>query len=871
MVVRSHRDTLLAAVPHPALRATLLTAALLLPACSEDPETLAPLDLPYAGCTAIWLEATPRCVADPDAPLRVWLDQPADATVAVFVDGRPWPATRYSVEGFDGFGVSIRIPRGAEWLAVTLDEPRSRWTLPLRTTSETNEPPPGIRTSAHVDALLGEAHMAAESNRSEEALRLLDDAEPYAMRYPKGEAELATYRGVVRWHQNRNHDAATLLRQGVAFGLKLHDAALVLDSLHTYAGILAELGYHEAAVAWIETGLRAAAKDASSYPGPEQSKLESTAGHVYLLHGRRSGTVSPRAERLLGQALDRARPGGEHPDPLTVPGIRLTLAEVALERGDPEAALSTLAAVRFDDVPTVDEHVRLREAGLRALDDAGRPWPALSTALTHLEHAAARAGTPDARWRLAVRRGDVLARRGRLDEAVAAYQTAEGEALRLAELAALGVGRDATVTAYGESTERLIAGLLALGRPEEALCRAREAEARRIQAVGRPTSPAERERLDHAIDEHTAARRALDDANTASRDLPRHDREQLQRDVARSEALRTKIVDEILRTRSTWRPRCEDLSPRAPGELVLGLYPSTRGARRGWWVFVRDDSGTTALGLAGGPVRALDDPALAVELLEPFRERIAAATRVRVLASGAAQHVDVHRLAWDAGALVQHVPVAYGAELPRLPDAAPISSPVALVVANPTEEIDVLPHEIHAAARSLTTRGWELEAPEPVAADRERVMDELARAQLFVFFGHGDHEPPRARALPPHAGGTAGWPARLRLAPPTMLEIHDVLTLASAPRSVTLLGCETGVPGGGGGGMSLALAFLVAGAAEVVATPEETVSQVSLPTALGLLERVSGDTPDLVRELATTQAALLARGEAIGRYRAWVR
>lgn len=848
--------------------AALLTLAVSLRSGREDLDTLD--ELPYAGCKAIWLEATPRCVVDPEAPLRVWLDQPADASVAVLVDGNAWPAERYLVDGFDGFGLSIPPPLDAERLTVVIDETRSSWTLPLRTAPDDTYPP-GIHTSDGVDSLLAEAYMAGEANRSDEALRLLDEAEPDATRYPKGRAELATYRGVVRWHQNRNHDAATLLRQGVAFGLKLDDPALIRDSLHTYAGILGELGYHAAAIDWIETALRVAATDASIYPGPEESRLESTAGHVYLLHGRRSGSVSPRAEQLLGQALDRASPGSEHADPSTVPGIRLTLAEVALERGDPEAALATLAAVRFDDVPTVDEHVRLREVELRALDEAGRPWPALSTALTRLEHAVSQAGTADARWRLAVRRGDVLARKGRLDEAVAAYQAAESEALRLAELAALGVGRDATVTAYGESTERLVAGLVALGRPEEALCRAREAEARRIQAVGRPTSPAEREQLDRAIDEHMAARRALDEANTAGRALPQRDRDRLQRDVARTEALRTKIVDEILRTQSTWRPRCEDLSPRAPGELLLGLYPSTRGARRGWWVFVRDDTGTTAIGLAGGPARALDDPALAIELLEPFRSRIAAATRVRVLASGAAQHVDVHRLAWNGGALVQHVPVTYGAELPHSPAAGPSASPMALVVANPTEEIDVLPQEIHAAARSLSTRGWELEAPDPTAADRERVMSDLARAQLFVFFGHGDHEPPRARALPPHAGGTAGWPARLRLAPPTMLEIHDVLTLASAPRLVTLLGCETGVPGGGGGGMSLALAFLVAGAEAVVATPEKTISEVSLPTALGLLERMSPTTPDLARDLAATQAAMLARGETIGRYRAWVR
>jgi len=71
--------------------------------------------------------------------------------------------------------------------------------------------------------------------------------------------------------------------------------------------------------------------------------------------------------------------------------------------------------------------------------------------------------------------------------------------------------------------------------------------------------------------------------------------------------------------------------------------------------------------------------------------------------------------------------------------------------------------------------------------------------------------------------------------------------------------------------MSLALAFLVAGAEAVVATPEPTKSELAFATGLGLLESMPADAPDLVDRLSSTQATMLARGDSMGRYRAWVR
>lgn len=854
-----------------------VTVALVLGCSREPPEPLSqlvanadprPLDVDHAGCAEVWLEPVPRCLVAPGTSLRLWLVQPRSTQATVRIDGQPWPATEYFVEGMEGFGLEVTPPPGAAMLEVELASSRSRSSLPLGPWSEEARPPNGIATSREVDAALGRAFESSLAGRHLEALRLLAEVEPLASRYPQGRAELATYQGIVYWGQGRYHDAAVSLRKGVVFGLALRDRGLVGDALPMYVGILAELGYTDAAAEWSAEVLASSRDEQDCVV---VAKHLSTLGYTQLLLARRRETPPDAVPSILAQALVRVGPGGECPDPTTVPAILLTLADAALDRDEPATAAAVLADVVFEDVPTADQRLRLLDAQLRALDGMGRPWSELEEPLARLEAAAADAGTPEGRWRLQSRRGDALARRGRLEEAVVAYRRAESEAQRLSELAAVGLGRDAAVTAHEHSTERLVGLLVELGRPAEALCAVREAQARRIQAVGRqPATAEQREALDRAIETYDHARRALDQALLAGRLRPGLEREQLRLDVASGEARRAKAVDDILQAQSTWRPACDDLVPRRDGELLLGLYPM----RHGWFVFVQDDGGTRAQWLEGGPAHALDDPALGVELLEPWTQRFLLAQRVRVLASGPAQAVDVHLLQWNGGRLVEHVPVAYGAELPRAASAPSAGAgPLALLIADPTETLASSRQEVLTAAAWMREGGWVLDMPTPDEADRDRILDALARASFFYFSGHGEHDVQRARAraLPPYAGGARNWPARLRLRPPMVLEAHDVLMLAAAPRHVVLLGCETGVPGGTGGGMSLALAFLVAGAEEVVATPIAIRDEVGAAIGRALLEGIATTDVSLTKGLQQAQAAMLRRDEPVGRYRVWIR
>lgn len=827
----------------------------------------------YAGCKRVWLEPRPRCLFEPDAPLRLWIDRPRGSEVVVHVDDddEVWPTEEHVVEGMEGFGLALQLPSGAEVMTVEIPSAGGTWSLPLTLWSKDLRPPLGVSASRDVDRALVLAHREGEQGRHGEAHRRLDEVEDLAARYPKGRADLANYRGVAYWRQNRHHDATAALAEAVAFGIRLHDRELINDAVHVYAGVLAELGYWDAAIEWCDEVLELVRAEPELIPCGRLAKNLSTLGYAHLLLARHRGEPPTRAVELLEQALAKVGSDGECPDPSSVPAIVLSLADAALDRGEPPRALALLATIDIDAAPTADERVRLWDAKLRALDGAGRPLAELEQSLARLEQEVADAGLPEGRWRLALRRGDLLVRQGRLEDAVVEYRGAEAEAQRIAELAAVGVGRESAIALHGQSTERLVGSLAALGRTEQALCAAREAQARRIQGVGRASLTADqRDVVERAIEQYQAATLELDQARAKEHLLPRRDRETLRLEVERNEKVLATLANDILREQSTWRPSCEDLVPRRAGELLLGLHP----AGRDWLVFVQDDAGTTMRKLEGGPTRALEDPALGTELLEPHDERIAAARSIRVLASGRAQDLDVHLLSWRGARLIEHVPVTYGAELPRsISKRPPDDEPTALLVADPTETLPKATDEVRAAASWMTARGWTLDVPSADEADRSRVLEGLAHASFFYFAGHGVHELGTApeRRLPPYAGGSQSWPAHLRLEAGTKLEIQDVLMLPSAPEHVALLGCQTGVPGGAGGGMSLALAFLVAGAEQVVATPVQTTEPISLATVVGLLEGMTGSDIDLAEGLRTAQIEMLRRGEDVGRYRVWVR
>lgn len=828
----------------------------------------------YTGCREVWLEDVPRCLFDPDQPLLLWVEHPDPSRVELRVDGEPWPGEVEHVEGLDGFRVTLELPPTADFIDVVFADPTvPPWSLWVTARARAPDRGPHVRSSKDFTVGYGEVFAAAEAGDHQVALERLDELEEHAVRFPKGRANHATLLGIVQWWKGRYYDAAVSLREGVVFATKFDDEGTQTDALPLYAAVLAELGFVDAAAQWARRALEIDRGNPGLFSCDQQAQLRSTLGWVGLLQIVQGSEPFEDARRLLDEGLELVRPGGACQDRSIVPGLLLTLALFELHEGDALGALARLGEVEPADA-TPDQRVRLTDARVQALLIASPSTEAVKAVLLELEKAVARTGSAEGYWRLALRRGDALAAYGNPMGAVEQYRRAESFARELIELAAVGVGRETAALLHAQSTERLVSTLVRLGRTEDAFHAAREAQARKIHAVSAvvddPTDRIDRTRLSATYaEERDRLDRELKKADESST----HTKEQLRAAVHSSERELAKAADAILRMRSTWVPTHEDLVPRAEGELLLGLYPM----QGGWFVFVQDAQGADSRWLAGGPRHALDEPLLGQELLEPWSERLHAATKVRVLASGRAHRIDVHLLAWEGATLIEHKLVVYGAELPELalePDTG-ASGHRALLVADPTHDLSAAPGEVTAVGGALAKRGWDLgEGPLLRGeADRERVIRELKGVDLFYYAGHAVHDEAQGHglSLPPYTGGTRTWPAGLKLASDTALEIQDILTLTSVPRHVVLNGCQTGVPSGVGEGMSLALAFLVRGAEEVVATLAGEPDDLGLAVGEGLAFELSSDVVGLAEGLQRTQAKRLGRGEPVGRYRVWVR
>lgn len=828
----------------------------------------------YAGCREVWLEDVPRCVLDPDEPLLLWVDHPDPSRVELRVDGEPWQGRVERVEGLEGFRVALELPPTADVVDVVFSDPSvPPWSLLVTGRASATDRAPRVLSSKDLVVEYGKVFAAAGAGDHQGALQRLDELEEHAVRFPKGRANHATLLGIVQWWQGRYYDAAVSLREGVLFATRFDDDGTRTDALPLYAAVLAELGFVDAAAQWARRALKIDHANPGLFSCDQRAKLRSTLGWVGFLQTVQGSEPFEDARRLLHDGLDLVRPGGACQDRSIVPGLLLTLALFDLHRGDAIDALARLGEVDLADA-TPDQRVRLADARVQALLVASPSPEAVNDALLELEKAVARTESAEGHWRLALRRGDVLAAHGDLADAIERYREAEGFAREIIELAAVGVGRETAALLHAQSTEHLVSALVGLGRIDDAFHAAREAQARKLHAVSVAVEDSDdRTEIARLSATYTEERDRLDrELEKADRGAT-HEAVQLRAAVRSSERELAKAADAILRERSTWVPTHEDLVPRAEGELLLGLYPM----QGGWFVFVQDAQDTDVRWLAGGPRHVLEDPLLGQELLDPWSERLQRASKVRVLASGRAHHVDVHLLAWSGATLIEHKVVVYGAELPALerdPDAEAMDRR-ALLVADPTRDLSGPSEEVATVGGALVKRGWDLGEGPLLRGEayRERVLRQLEGADLFYYAGHAAHDGPHGQglSLPPYAGGTPTLPAQLELASGTTLEIQDILTLTLVPRHVVLNGCQTGVPSGVGEGMSLALAFLVAGAEEVVATLEDEQDELGLAIGEGLARELSSDIDGLAGGLQRTQARMLGRGERVGKYRVWVR
>lgn len=804
-------------------------------------------------CEELWLEERVRCVFSPDHPLQLWIDDERSADVEVLVNGRVMAGLRperSDVADIHGFGLEVVLPVDSSLLEVRVrGSSAAPWSLPL--VSKGSEPrPPGVPTSIEVSAAFSKVYYECLLGDYQAAARTLEEIEPFALRFPKGRADLMTFRGIVQWHQRKLYDAVSSLREGVLFATKLDDEVLFEESAPLYAATLAELGYLEGAEFWAKRAVRMLHP-----PCEDAARLRSTLGWVGVMQAELRGHAPPETRQWLQEGLSLV--ATECPSDDILPGLALSMALLDLHEGKPSDALSRLLKIEYARVTHRDEEVRLRDARVQALLAMGRLEEA-NVALAELPHVVERGGGPEGRWRLALRRGDLHHARGRADDAMAAYREAESEVPKLMAISALGLGRQTAAFLHRQSHQRLVSSLVEQSRLEQAFCAAREAQARRLSG----SNGLQRRELHTVIERYLSISEMLDRRYDEFRRGTVSEREDLDPQIADLERERNELLEKGLAA-GVSAPACDELMARSADELLLGLVPIGRE----WFVFVQDRSETQAYRIEPSE-RSLE------EILERVGDRVAEARRVRVLASGEAQDVDVHLLRWRGAALVQHVPVVYGAELPRTQAVAAARGghPRTLIVADPTGTLPMAIPEVRVVEHMLRALGWTIDAPDPSEVDDALMRERLPAASLFYYAGHGEHDAGGVRAgmLPPYAGGTKAWPSHLVLVPPAVFETHEIQLLDAVPEHVALIGCETGVPDYLGGN-SLALAFLQAGAEEVVATPDETDDVVGARTGVRLLLGASTGGIDLARGLQRAQKDLLDRGMEVGRYRVWVR
>ncbi|MEM9456485.1 MAG: CHAT domain-containing protein [Myxococcota bacterium] len=837
------------------------------PPPATDRPAVAPAKVEYGRCVMVnQLPAgNPECIYEPGAPLRLWVVHPEAAHVEITVDGQRSSASVYFKPDEPGQGFDVAVAsHDAERLSVHVpgEEP---WTLPLRSTTRLTDAelanlaafkrdsrvheaylllghlerlPPlrtlamrmldqGLLSKAVETTLVASYHLTQRLGRPDHAQRLIEQL-PDLEIYPRGRAAASIYLGNALLEQGRLIDAAQVYRDGGRYAVRMDDPGLQIDALSMYARVLAELGYFEAAAYWGSRVLPLVREH-----GDVASRVDvlTTIGKANL-QLREAGLAHDDPEPRFREALE-VRDHDDHEDrPVDLGELdpaRLGLATLAVLDGEPEIGLRHLETIDTAKL-TNEQLVDFFDLRLRALlaRPKGSETAAVHEALANLELAAAAATSPDVRWRAKVRGGVVLERLGDLSQARAAYEHAETLLDRQLLLARLGLTAQVGPMDHTEGTQRLISVLLAEGHASDALCVARRAQARRsrLSLLFRRLAPRARERLRPLVKAYLEAK---------------HEYEGLMRDHDRLTAEElARAPDEALRRRQSLESRaleilaadpdasgddprieCDDLAPRAPGELLLALYPHFGDLL----VFIEDDEGLThwVLPLTGRDAHEGDMDGLASQLLDRLEERLPHAERLRIAAVGFASALSIHALPWRGRPLAVQLPVVYGLELPPASPTASTGSPSrALVLADPrVEDTDL---ETHAVTQMLRGSGWAVSHEESTSLPAHALRRALTEVEHFHYAGHahyGGGQP--IRHWPPYPGGAAVEPSHILVGAKGRLDVHDVVMMERVPQTVVLMGCNTSVQDErvARGGWSLATGFVAAGSAAVIASTRE--------------------------------------------------
>lgn len=810
------------------MRNITLIGALLIGACVDAPtarpligvEFLCEETVEHAGRVAC------EFIRGEDAELKVWLP---DAEPEVWIDGEPHSSTaRHAVDG--GWRLTLAIPPGASEVVLRRSAPASaQWQISIAWRED--EFGSGALAAAFnanrwqecSEQARIELATAVQSGRALRALNVVRtgvicSAELGTRDFsnwlaaiediPVGEDIRALRRDEALLdtlaYQGFHYGVSDILDRALPRSVRLGNTISHAQMLMMRSDMLAQLGDIQGALVAANQAL-----DPLSHPhvSPcDRAAFRINTAWALLQAGERTHELSwlALAEDMLFISLGSAE---EHScSPAAAAMSLLNLARIALLRGSPHVADYWLDAASSFTTP--DGH---RESGeltlLRArtqilLGDVSAARGAMAAARTLVS------SHTDLEAELRITEAEMAEAMGDGPRAIELYL---GEHRRtLDRLGGVGHEQGAQRVMYDHisATQRLV-HLLLRDDPAAAFKLAREAAASGARLLAARISQARSNSVRKKMqDRYGALRDTCDRFLIDQWDLPKSERSALCTETLRSARLieRQALGDDM-------RVELASASLRKPAtdEVLLSYFPGSGGRLLG---FAATASEVHTAEIDGGalPTSAKGDAAsldrYSELLLEPFAHVIDGARRIRVLPSFGHQEPPFHAFPWRGAPLLVHAEVEYSLDLPVVDDLIDSPSGGALIIGDPQGDLEGARDEALYVAAALRVRGL---AVHPLIG-RDAVGLQL-RAMLpevdhLHYAGHSDH------------GGDFGWDGSLRLSQGTSLSIPDILTLGRAPRTASLLSCESGVVDEDprNQGVGLATAFLLAGSQVVLAT-----------------------------------------------------
>ncbi|MEM9453764.1 MAG: CHAT domain-containing protein [Myxococcota bacterium] len=782
--------------------------------------------------------------ADQTTPLWIWIDVDAQTPLRIWADDEPWPLLeRVTVDG----GQRLRLSLPATVARLRIEAQAPRWREPFELLLVAEHEPGTVATArqlpesaaveslvaaldgrqgaerlailhalhkqagnearlAHAEAAaelaeaLGRPREFVESATTALYLHAIDrndlvaarrwiDRLAQAQEDPTARVLIHYYRGVLATRTGDLGSAIQAFDDAGRLAERLGMTAHWLGARQMHATLLAEIGRGREALKSARQAL-AGARDPALPCSERQHALGNVAWAQLML--AQAGLDHDPPRPLMREQLALLEPGAECPDPADEAWVRINLALAALVDAEPEEAWAWLEQGQLQPVPS----------WLRGWFSEIRAQIGLETGRMELLPPLVRTERSDAelslRWAAAIRTARTFERFGLVDAAVDAYLDAER--ILDQESSTLGVdvgGQELFLAGRQASAQGLVTLLVEQGRRAEALCRARLAHGRELRSIDQTArlaglSPHHRQRRRALLEQFVTLRDQLEDERRGDWALsaPKRERRVERRRLRMREA--AALLDEAVRLLGA-EPTAHDcaaLTPPAPGELLLLPFDGSSQS----WLLLADTEGVVVEPFSSGGL---------ADALARQTSRVTRAERLRVLPSA---HSSLHALPFEQGVLLDVAPVVYSLDLPARPPKAG-AEPVAVVVADPSENLSEARAEAAVVARRLSTQGWAVGHYEGRTATRARVTAAMTDAALFHYAGHGIHR------------GPSGWDGALLLGDGDSLGVIDILALPRVPAEVVLCGCETASVSARtrAGGMNLSRAFVLSGARWVIA------------------------------------------------------